>query len=240
MRKFAWTLTVIGLAGLATSAHAETASKEETVGFGTGGVVGAVAGGPVGFIIGAALGAKIGDTLHHKNETIAALDGDRRDSEISVHALRRDVDSLSSKLDESRETVDRLERAAHPELVSLMQAGVDLDLLFRTDEAILLEDTDQRLADFGARLASMPGLQIHLDGFADERGDTIYNQRLSEERTAYVRERLVAAGVDPLRITEIAHGEVPAAEANEDSYALERRVSLKVFIDTDAAVASNP
>jgi outer membrane protein OmpA-like peptidoglycan-associated protein len=240
MRRFAWTLTAIGIAGLTTAAHAETASKEESIGFGTGGVVGAVAGGPVGFIIGAALGAKIGDTLHGKNETIAALDDDRRVSEISVRALRRDVDSLSSKLDESTATVDRLERAAHPELVSLMQAGVDLDLLFRTDEASLLADTDERLAELGARLASMPGLQIHLDGFADERGDTVYNQRLSEQRIAYVRERLIEAGVDPSRITEIAHGEVPAAEANDDSYALERRVNLKVFLDPDAAVASNP
>jgi hypothetical protein len=56
MRKFAWTLAAIGIAGLTTAVHAETASNEESVGFGTGGVVGAVAGGPVGFIIGAALG----------------------------------------------------------------------------------------------------------------------------------------------------------------------------------------
>jgi hypothetical protein len=120
MRKFAWTLAAIGIAGLTTAVHAETASKEESVGFGTGGVVGAVAGGPVGFIIGAALGAKIGDTLHNKNETIVALDDDRRVSEISVHALRRDVDSLSLKLDESTATVVRIERDAHPELVSLV------------------------------------------------------------------------------------------------------------------------
>ena len=240
MRNFAWTLTAIGLAGLTTAAHAETASKEESLGFGTGGVIGAVAGGPAGFIIGAAIGAKIGDTLHGKNETISSLDAERRDAEISVHALRRDVDALSSSLDESTATVDRLERTAHPELVSLMQAGVELDLLFRTDEASLLADTEQRLAALGSRLAGMPGLKIHLDGFADERGGQAYNQRLSEKRIAYVRERLVAAGVDPLRISEIAHGEVPAADANEDSYALERRVNLRVFIDTDAAFAANP
>lgn len=240
MRKIAWTLTAIGLAGLTTAADAETASKEESLGFGAGGVVGAVAGGPVGFIIGAALGAKIGDQLHGKNEAIDSLDAALRESEISVHALRRDTDSLSARLEESTALVDRLERVAHPELVSLMQAGVDIDLLFRTDEASLLAETDQRLAELGARLANMPGLQIHLDGFADERGATIYNQRLSEKRIAYVRERLVAAGVDPARITEIAHGEVPAAEANEDNYALERRVNLKVFLDGDTSLASNP
>ncbi len=240
MRKFAWTLTAISLAGLAPAAHAEQASRKESIGFGAGGVVGAVAGGPVGFILGAAIGAKLGDTLHDKDETIASLDAAHRDAEISVHALRRDVDSLTSELDASTVALDRLERAAHPELVSLMEAGVDLDLLFRTDEHSLLADTDQRLAELGQRLATMPQVQIHLDGFADERGEATYNQQLSEKRIAYVRDRLVAAGVDPSRISEIAHGEVAAAEPNGDSYALERRVSVKVFIDADTSLASNP
>ncbi len=239
MRKFAWTLTAISLAGLAPVAYAEQASRQESIGFGAGGVIGAVAGGPVGFILGAAIGAKFGDTLHSKEAQIASLDAAHRNAAISVHALRRDVDALTSELDASTAALDRLERVAHPELVSLMQTGVDLDLLFRTDEHSLLADTDRRLAELGVRLATMPQVQIHLDGFADERGDSTYNQRLSEKRVAYVRDRLVAAGVDPARISEIAHGEVAAAEPTGDSYALERRVSLKVFIDGSDALAAN-
>lgn len=237
--QFVWTMTVIGLLGLSATADAAQASKEEGIGFGAGGVVGAVAGGPVGFVIGAAIGAKLGDTLHRKNDTIATLESEVSASEISVRALRRDVDALSADLETANTELDRLERVAHPELVSLMQAGLDLDLLFRTDEHSLLPDTESRLAELGTRLARMPNVQIHLDGFADERGASQYNQALSARRVAYVREQLVAAGVDPARISEVAHGEVAAAEPTEDSFALERRVSVKVFIDRDASVASN-
>ena len=240
MRKVAWTLTAISLAGLAPVAHADHASREESIGFGAGGVIGAAAGGPVGFILGAAIGATLGDTLHGKDAEIASLDALNRDADISVHALRRDVDTLTSELDASISALDRLERAAHPELVSLMQAGVDLDLLFRTDEHSLLPDTDRRLAELAMRVATMPRVQIHLDGFADERGDSTYNQRLSEKRVAYVRDRLVAAGIDPARISEIAHGEVQAVEPTGDSYALERRVSLRVFIGEPTSLALNP
>lgn len=237
--KLALAVAAAGMIGLASTANAAQASKEEGVGFGTGGVVGAVAGGPVGFILGAAIGAKLGDTLHRKNETIASLDSANTAAAISVSALRRDVDALSADLDSAAAEIDRLERVAHPELVSLMQAGLDLDLLFRTEEHSLLPDTESRLAELGARLAAMPDVQVHLDGFADERGASSYNQELSEKRVAYVREQLVAAGVDPARISEIAHGEVTVAEPTEDSFALERRVSLKVFIDRDASLASN-
>lgn len=231
MRKSAWTITGVALLGIASTAQAERAPKEEVLGFGAGAVIGAAAGGPVGLVVGAALGGTLGDHWYAKDERIEMLDADRRSADTSVQALRREVDSLAAEL-------DRLERTAHPELLSLLKAGIDLDLLFRTDESTLLADTDQRLAALGVRLAAMPNVQIHLDGFADERGDTAYNQRLSEERVAYVRERLVNAGVDPSRISEVAHGEVIASEPGEDSYALERRVSLKVFIDPDRSVAA--
>jgi hypothetical protein len=54
-----------------------------------------------------------------------------------------------------------------------------------------------------------------------------------------VRAQLVAAGLDPSRISEFAHGETVAADPTEDSFALERRVNLKVFIDSDASLAAN-
>ena len=239
-RKALLTAIALGLAGTASAGEAPKSSAEEAVGFGTGGVIGAIAGGPVGFMVGAAIGSKIGDTLHTKNEQIASLDSANEISEISVNALRRDVDALSADLESAEAERVRLERIAHPGLVSLMQVGLDLDLLFRTDEHTLLADTEERLRELGTRLAGMNDVQVHLDGFADERGDVGYNQKLSAKRVAYVRDQLVAAGVDPARISEVAHGEVAAAEPTADSYALERRVSLKVYIDRDTSVASNP
>jgi OOP family OmpA-OmpF porin len=86
----------------------------------------------------------------------------------------------------------------------------------------------------------MPGIQVQLDGFADERGDERYNQQLSEQRVNFIRDQLIAAGVDASRITASAHGESPAQDDTADSYALERRVSLKLFSNEVTSVAANP
>jgi outer membrane protein OmpA-like peptidoglycan-associated protein len=217
----------------ATPAFAAGASKEEKIGVGTGSVVGALAGGPVGFIIGAAIGAKVGDTMNKKSTAIDTLTGSLDDSRSNVTELERDVDTLSAELERIRE-VDR------PELIGLLQAGIAMDLLFRTDEHVLADTTGGRLAELASGLASMPDIRVQLDGFADERGAADYNLELSEKRAAFVRDQLISAGIHPSRIRVAAHGEMPAQDESVDSYALERRVSLKLFIDTAQPFASNP
>jgi outer membrane protein OmpA-like peptidoglycan-associated protein len=125
-------------------------------------------------------------------------------------------------------------------MVSLLEAGIVMDLLFRTDEAVLADTTGSRLHELATTLAAMPGIQVQLDGFADERGDERYNQQLSEQRVNFIRDQLVAAGVDASRIAAVAHGESPAQDESIDSYALERRVSLKLYTDGVTSFAANP
>jgi outer membrane protein OmpA-like peptidoglycan-associated protein len=86
----------------------------------------------------------------------------------------------------------------------------------------------------------MPDIKIQLDGFADERGDEDYNLKLSGKRVEFVREQFVAAGVHPDRINVSAHGESAAQDATVDSFALERRVSVKLFISDAPSLAANP
>ena len=45
--------------------------------------------------------------------------------------------------------IDRLQNVARPELVSLLQAGIAMDLLFRTDESVLADTTGDRLGAIG-------------------------------------------------------------------------------------------
>lgn len=230
------TISAIALLGLMTAlptAAQAGASKEETVGVGTGAVIGAAAGGPVGFIIGAAVGAKIGDSFHRKNTRIDTLSASLDRSEDQVRRLGTDIDALGTEL-------ERLQGIARPELMNLLAAGIETDLLFRTDESALADTTEGRLDSLATTLASMPDIRIRLDGFADERGDETYNQELSGKRVEYVKSRLVAAGIEPSRISATAHGESPAGEPTVDSYALERRVSLTLFIDEVPSLASNP
>ena len=214
-------------------AAAASASKQEKVGVGSGALIGAAAGGPAGLIIGAAIGAKIGDTMYRKNERIASLQGSVDSSNTTVARLETDIDTLAGE-------VERLRDVARPELVNLMQAGIAMDLLFRTDESVLADTTGDRLAQLAGTLAGMSDIHIQLDGFADERGSADYNLGLSERRVQFIRDQFVTAGVHPDRISIAAHGESVAQDDTADSYALERRVSVTLFIGESPSLAANP
>jgi outer membrane protein OmpA-like peptidoglycan-associated protein len=215
------------------AAAAEKSSRNQNIGVSSGAVIGAIAGGPVGAIIGAAIGAKVGDEFDEKNVQIASLESNVDHSSNQVARLERDVDALGAEL-------DRLNDLARPKLLDLMQAGIEMDLLFRTDEAVVADTTGVRLATLAGTLARMDDVRIQLDGFADERGDEDYNKALSERRVQFIRDQFVVAGVHPGRISTTAHGESIAQDDTLDSFALERRVSVRLFIDDSPSLAANP
>lgn len=218
---------------IAAPAMAEgAASGQERIGVGVGGIIGGIAGGPFGAIIGAAVGAKLGDEFHRKDVDVTTLSGSLVSSRKTIAALEKSVDALNSDI---ASLGGDLHRAR-----AMMQAGIEMDLLFRTDEEVLGAATDRKLRKLAESLSTMPDVRIQLDGFADERGDAEYNQKLSERRAAYVRDTLVSGGVDQSRIGLAAHGESPAADKDSDGYALERKVSLTLFVEQIHSVASNP
>ncbi len=226
---------------IATPAMAEGgASKKESIGVGVGGVIGAVAGGPVGFIVGAAFGAKIGDEFHQKDTHVTSLSESLANSKEKISVLETSVDALNRDIDSLGGDLQHMRAIARPELIALMQAGIEMDLLFRTDEDELGITTDSKLRELATSLSTMSDVYVQLDGFADERGDSDYNQRLSARRAEYVRDILTSNGVDESRIKLTAHGESPASDDNIDSLALERKVSLTLYVETTPSFAANP
>lgn len=235
-------ISLVSLLALAATspAIAAQASKQETIGIGSGAVLGAAAGGPVGFIVGAAIGATLGDTLHRRNARIESLSADLGRSETTVVRLEDEIRTMNADLDELGSEIERMQTIARPEIVGLLEAGIAMDLLFRTDESTLTDTTAGRLAALAGTLAAMPDIRIQLDGFADERGDEHYNLELSQRRVDFVRDQLLSAGIEPARISVTANGESPAQDDAPDSLALERRVSLTLFIDDLQPLAAQP
>lgn len=226
------------LAGLiatlaAAPAFADNSSKEEGMGVGVGAVIGGIAGGPVGLVLGAAVGAKLGDEFFQRNTEIEQLSASLQGSQSEVQKLERDIDTLGGDL-------RRVQSESRPELLALLQAGIEMDLLFRTDEHTLADTTGSRLKQLAASLATMPDVFVQLDGFADERGDAEYNRKLSVRRAEHVMHVLLANGVPAARISLKAHGESPAADDNVDSFAFERKVSLTLYVQDSPSFASNP
>lgn len=217
----------------AAPAFAEKSSKEESLGIGLGATIGAVAGGPLGLAVGAAFGARIGNKMHQRNTEVELLSASLAGSRQRVDELERDIDALGGDL-------QRMQNESRPELLRLLRAGIEMDLLFRTAEHVLAAATGSRLQQLAASLATMPDVFVQLDGFADERGDAAYNQKLSVRRAEHVRDVLVANGIPAARISVKAHGESQAADDNIDSFAFERKVSLTLYIEDSPSFAANP
>ena len=239
MRKTLIVIAVIAaLVGSTAQASERDSTREEKLGFGVGLAVGSV-GGPVGAWVGAVAGIHLGKLFSR------AHDADE---------LTLQVHSLESRLDENLEEATRLQIALADARSSMAAAreqlarqipseqvaeSVGFDLLFRTGETSLMEAELPRLQQLGQLLSSRPDLQLRLDGFADERGDTDFNQALSEARVASVRHALEEYGISPERIHAGAWGESQAKsdEGDLDGYAMERRVSIQLLAPSSSMSA---
>ena len=220
------------------AADESQASKYETIGVGSGGAVGAAAGGPVGFIVGAAIGAWLGDQFNQQHRArdefeqnwmasetrVTELDDLLNDAEQQVSSMESQVSALESRL--RRET---------QQLRTVVRDALDVQVLFRTDEDTLPDETHQRLAQLASALAGLDDMLVRIEGHADARGESDHNEQLSAQRAATVMETLIRAGVPAGRISVDHYGEQQssAAEDDPDGLAMERRVRLTVLPGDD-------
>jgi len=80
---------------------------------------------------------------------------------------------------------------------------------------------------------------VSVAGFTDPRGSDAYNDALSLRRAENVAAVLMSAGVPSERIRIEAHGKTEAADADGDldTYALERRVMIRLQLPGSGEVA---
>ncbi len=71
---------------------------------------------------------------------------------------------------------------------------------------------------------------VEVEGYADERGEESYNQKLSEARARSVRDLLVRNGVSKERLSSVGYGtsNPRAPEKSDKAYRQNRRVEFKI------------
>jgi outer membrane protein OmpA-like peptidoglycan-associated protein len=212
--------------------EARVAAKEESIGVGSGAVIGAAAGGPVGFVLGAAFGGWLGDRFHQ--ESSARREADERAAQASAQA-----GSLQALLAASERVVDEKNAELYSERVAHrrdLQEALSVEVFFRTEESGLGGSTEDRLAKLAALIEPMEGAVIRLEGHTDARGTETYNSTLSTARAQAVRDALIRGGMPAERVIVTGVGEEGSAAPVEDTdgMALERRVEMSV-VDVDGA-----
>jgi outer membrane protein OmpA-like peptidoglycan-associated protein len=131
------------------------------------------------------------------------------------------------------------EKSGEDPMLAQLAQRLRADVLFRTASAELDPTSSSKLADLAAVIASYPGLQIEIDGYADPRGKAGENYELSQQRASAVRAALIVGGAQPDSIRIAAHGEQlsTAIKGDMEAYAWERRVSLSVVSAAPSQVA---
>ena len=106
---------------------------------------------------------------------------------------------------------------------------------FEYDDAAVSDEAQARLRAKAGILRDNPGVQIRIEGHADERGDPVYNMELSRLRAEAVLEVLAGLGIDAARFTVEYFGEdrprVPGTD--EESWAENRRVEFVITAGGD-------
>ncbi|MFQ5441253.1 MAG: peptidoglycan-associated lipoprotein Pal [Thermodesulfobacteriota bacterium] len=93
-----------------------------------------------------------------------------------------------------------------------------------------IRDEDKELLTNNAKwLRANPGVNVRLEGNADERGENEYNLALGEKRAMSVKNYLESLGINGRRISIISYGEERPADPghNEEAWAKNRRVDFK-------------
>lgn len=112
------------------------------------------------------------------------------------------------------------ELEARPVAAAPQPAEERLQVYFAFDSARLNDQNRQAIAQLARDMGSGSVRQVEIDGHADRAGPETYNQRLSRERAATVRQELLAQGVPEQRIRLRAHGEQDPAVPTADGVPL--------------------
>lgn len=219
-------VAVFAAQGIASAADTTDAQKHAGTGFGVGALVGSAAG-PVGILLGAVAGKLIADNQTNDKQ-LAAAEAKRVAAEAEL------VESKSAMAEMKKNMV------ASNDAGKLFKGGLaardySLEVLFRTASRDIEPQFQDKLNTLATLLNEHPRLTVSLEGYADNRGDASYNQKLSEQRIDAVVQTLVGHGIDGARISATAYGESRStAEHDVDGWALERRVSISIA-DPNAA-----
>jgi outer membrane protein OmpA-like peptidoglycan-associated protein len=87
-------------------------------------------------------------------------------------------------------------------------------LLFSTSRAELAPQAREKLSRVAGILLAYPGLTIRVEGHADSTGRPAFNQKLSEQRAARVRDYLIGQGISPQALTAQGLGDQQPLEDN--------------------------
>jgi peptidoglycan-associated lipoprotein len=231
---------------LSGSAMAEQRSKEdktnEVVGLSSGVIIGTAIAGPIGGIIAGIFGVMIADDVNSDKKLEAANRSlEQKDQQLFV--MQQNFEQAKERAAVQIASMDSaLEQATFKQAVFRQSVQeIESNIQFKTASYKLEEHYKSQLDLVAQTLQKNPKLSITLSGFADKRGDSTFNQALSEQRALTVKNYLVDNNVKAEQVMTVSFGETALVSSGvhfEDDF-FDRRVMLKVSDEHTQMTAAN-
>ncbi len=207
MKNLLIAIVIGGLFGCATNPDGTLKSK---TGMGAG--IGAAAGAAIGSIF-AKKGKKTKGTLIG-----AGIGG----------LLGGGVGLILDKRKKELEQVAETEVTPEGELKTKIKG----DVTFATNSSTVNGMGNEKIRQLAAILSKYPNDKIEVTGHTDSQGSNSWNQQLSAQRAASVKNLLVSNGVMPSNITTMGYGPaVPVADnSTADGRSMNRRVEINIEV----------
>jgi OOP family OmpA-OmpF porin len=120
---------------------------------------------------------------------------------------------------------------AAPQNKPMRTVTIGGDAFFDTNKATFRKEAQPELEKISERVRRVSSVEaVQITGYTDNTGAADYNQKLSEQRAATVKDFLVKNGVEPSKITILGKGQSsPIADnATKEGRAKNRRVEVMV------------
>jgi outer membrane protein OmpA-like peptidoglycan-associated protein len=167
----------------------------------------------------------------------AAADAARAQAEAQAAEARANAAQANKSAEDANAVREKLRAQLNSVLVTSETARgliVNMsDVLFDTGKYTLKPGTQISLAKVAGILQAYPGLKVQVEGYTDSVGSDDFNQKLSENRAAAVKDFLVSQGVSQGNISSAGFGKNdPVADNSSGSgRQLNRRVNMVVSGD---------
>ena len=107
------------------------------------------------------------------------------------------------------------------------------DVLFDFNQYTLRPGAREKLAKVSGILLAHPGLKIEVEGHTDSVGSDDYNQRLSEQRAAAVRDYIVQQGVGMDTVSAVGFGKTRPVASNDTPAGRQQNRRVEMVVSGD-------
>jgi outer membrane protein OmpA-like peptidoglycan-associated protein len=157
----------------------------------------------------------------------------KSDAELAADRARQEAEASRKRMHDALSQVAETRETARGLIVNIP------DILFDFNKATLRPQGRETLAKIAGILLVARGYNLKLEGHTDSIGGDAYNQKLSEDRAAGVRDYLVQSGLSSTIIAAQGFGKTRPVASNDTAQGRQRNRRVEIVIEGVQQFSSN-